>query len=388
MFLLPLVLGAMGAGFGRLGVGSDGDRQSLAALLALMLVLVAGPLVDWKGSRPLIVTGGLVAALGFLILSTFSGLWVVLTGRCLAALGVGLASGVAIQVLVAHWFVQYRGTFLGLAVVGAGLGSRFGAALVDEDSWRIAARVLALGGMGVALAGYTIIHSYPAREEADDPTKVRVPGRRSPQLERMIPASQYVRTLGLWRALGFLGLASAGVVWVRSGLVFGTPLWFLIEGSADASTPGLTGASFGMGSAFGGLVWGMAADFWLRNRLFWLSGSGAVALLVLLSFFSSTGGLGALLFLAGLFLGGLGFLIGLTFVDYMGVKLLGTLGLVFGLFAGLGTAARPVVWTLFLSGWNYEVWFLVSVPVVVLAVLSATKAPYPVVELERQTPTV
>ena len=88
------------------------------------------------------------------------------------------------------------------------------------------------------------------------------------------------------------------------------------------------------------------------------------------------------LFLAGLFLGGLRILIGLTFVDYMGVKLLGTLGLVFGLFAGLGTAAGPVGSALFSGGGNYEVWFLVSVPLVVLAVFSATKAPYPIVGLK------
>ena len=281
---------------------------------------------------------------------------------------------------------------MGLALSGSGLGSLLFAPivglLVDEGSWRVAALVLAPWGIGVAVAGFTLIRSYPLIGEEDDPTKVRVPGRRSPQLERRIPAGQYVRSPHLWRALVFLALASAGVLWVRSGLML-TGEWAVLELSGSGSALGLTEALFGIGSAVGGLGWSVGADFWARNRLLWVGGLGAVVALVVLSLIPLLGviGLWALLFLAGLFLGGLSALIALTFVDYMGVRLLGTLSVVFGLIAGIGGLPGPLVAGFLVEAFGLVPWaVLVLVPLVVLAVLAATRAPYPVVELERPAP--
>ncbi len=97
--------------------------------------------------------------------------------------------------------------------------------------------------------------------------------------------------------------------------------------------------------------------------------------------------LGAVLFLAGVFLGGLSALIALTFVDYMGVRLLGTLSLAFGLLSDVGRLPGPLVAGFLIEALGLFPWaFLISVPLVVLAVLVATRAPYPVVELERPAP--
>ena len=94
-----------------------------------------------------------------------------------------------------------------------------------------------------------------------------------------------------------------------------------------------------------------------------------------------------LAFLAGVFLGGLGALIALTFVDYMGVRLLGTLSVAFGLLSGLGGIPGPAVAGLLIDAFGPFPWaFLTMAPLVVLAVLAATRAPYPAVALERPAP--
>ena len=351
---------------------------TLASLGGLVAGLVAGPLVDWKGSRPLIVVGGLVAALGLLILSTGPSPPIALSGGFLASAGVGLAGGIVIQVLVANWFVQYRGTFLGLALLGAGLGGPFGSLLVgflvDLSDWRIAAGVLALGGAGVAVAGFALIHSYPATGEEDDPGKVRVPGRRSPQLERIIPLGQYLRSPQLWRALGFLALAGAGAVWASSGLSV-TARWLVYDVSGSGATADVVLGVFGIGSAVGGVAWSVGADFRARNRLLWWSGSGAVVVLMLLAVlvFFSLGAIGLwlLLFLAAVFLGGLGALIMLTFIDYMGVRLLGTLSVAFGLLASVGGLAGPLVTGLVFDALGPFWWFPIAGLVIALVVLAA-----------------
>ena len=77
-----------------------------------------------------------------------------------------------------------------------------GAGLMVEVAF--AGVVFTLVGIGVAATGLTPIRSHPARGEKDEPNNVRVIGRRSPQLERLIPAGRYIRSPGLWQALGFL----------------------------------------------------------------------------------------------------------------------------------------------------------------------------------------
>ena len=149
---------------------------------------------------------------------------------------------------------------------------------------------------------------------------------------------------------------------------------------------GFIAALFATGSVVGGVAWSVAADFWARNRLLRVGGLGAVVALVVLFFYSSFGdifGYGALLFLAGLFLGGLGALIGLTFIDYMGVRLLGTLSLAFGLLSGVGGAVGPLTLGLLLDGVGHPWSFLIGAPIIALAVLAAIKAPYPMVGLAR-----
>ena len=215
---------------------------------------------------------------------------------------------------------------------------------------------------------------------------MRVPGRRSPQLERMIPLGQYLRSPRLWRALAFLALASAGVVWASSGLS-ATARWLVNDMSGSEATAEVAARVFGIGSAVGGLVWGVGADFWERNRMLWLGGSGAVVVLGLLGvlFLFSPGviGVGALLFFAAVFLGGLGALIGLTFIDYMGVRLLGTLSVAFGLLASIGGLTGPLVTGLVFDAFGPSWWFPMGALVVAVALLAATNAPYPNVVLER-----
>ena len=281
---------------------------------------------------------------------------------------------------------------MGLALVGAGLGASLGAFVVgllaEAGGWRLAAGGGALEGVGVAIAAFTLIQGYPATGDEDDPSKVRVPGRRSPQRERLIPTGQYIRSPGLWRALVFLAFAAAGVLWVRSGLTV-TGEWAVRELAGSESAVGLAQALFGVGITVGGLGGSVAADFWARRRLLWVGGVGAVGALAVASWFPSLGvlGFGAGLLVAALFLGGLGALIVLTFVDYMGVRLLGTLSVAFGLLAAVGRLPGPRSAEIVIEALAIQWWFLLAAALIALAVLLATRAPYPVIGSEEPATT-
>lgn len=399
-FLIPLAVGAMARGWISLLPVMEEELAASRSVLGIALLggtlgWMAAPLVDWKGSRLLIVIGGSVAALGLLVVSAASSLPMMVTGGFLASAGVGLSGSIVIRVLVADWFIQYRGTFLGLALLGSGMGGWFGRFLVwvlaELGSWRLAEGILALAGAGVAVAAFALIHNYPARGEEDAPGKARVPGRRSPQLERMIPAGQYLRSPGLWRAFGLLALALVGIYSVR-WWVMQTAGWDIIS-RIDSTLYPVFNEILPIGIVIGGFGWSVTADFWPRNRLFWQSASAAVVSLALLSvpfIFFALGGLGivalfCLVFLAGVFLGGLSALITLTFIDYMGVKFLGTLSLAFVVLTGAGDLQAPFVTGILFDAFGSSSWIiLMSLPLVVLAALAATRAPYPVVELKSQ----
>ncbi|NQW22342.1 MAG: MFS transporter [SAR202 cluster bacterium] len=398
-FLIPLAVGLMAGGWWFALVPLIEEELTASrsvwsiAFTGGTLGLVAGPLVDWKGPRLLMVSGGLVAAVGLLIVSTASNLPVLLTGGFITSAGLALAGSIVIQVLVVDWFIQYRGTFLGLALLGAGLGGWLGRnflpILAESTGWRITEGLLALAGAGVAVVAFTLIHNYPAPAEADAPDKARVTGRRSPRQERMIPAGQYFKSPGLWRAFIFLALASAAVSWIK---------WDLDVAASATIYDRIGGFSsnnfLSLGIVAGGFGWSAAADFWPRNRLFWQSATGVVVSMMLLNlpFISpvlgglEVVGLHFLVFGAGVCLGGLSALIMLTFIDYMGVQFLGTLSLGFAFLAGVVSTPGPIVAGSLFDAFGSSASSLVFLPLLVPAVLLAARAPYPLLELEQPVP--
>ena len=156
---------------------------ALAGLLYFGLGIVSGPLADRWGSRPLAVTGMILAGAGLVAASTAR----TLTEVYLAyGLGIGLGVGCSYVPAVAavqRWFARRRGFASGLAVSGIGVGTLvmppLASVLIGGFGWRgaylILGGVVAVGGAGMAL----LIEDDPrARGLAPDgdPLPVRPPG--------------------------------------------------------------------------------------------------------------------------------------------------------------------------------------------------------------------
>ncbi len=128
---------------------------------------LVGMLTDRWGPR-VVVVGGLGAiAVGLAACSLVQTLWhlVVLFG-VIVGLGVGLAGQVSHAALLSRWFVKRRGTMIGFAFAGMGLGVKvmgpLSQALMSRLGWRYA--FVALGGI-TALYALTVLLTLRNRPE-------------------------------------------------------------------------------------------------------------------------------------------------------------------------------------------------------------------------------
>ncbi|MBM3225641.1 MAG: MFS transporter [Candidatus Tectomicrobia bacterium] len=130
--------------------GDAATAFSVGSIMQAALAPVAGLLLDRWGSR-LVVTLGLgIMALGLAACSQVQALWhfTVLFGIVVGT-GIGLAGQVSQTTLLSVWFVKCRGTIIGFAFAGMGLGVQVVSPLAQHLilllGWRQTFLVLASG---------------------------------------------------------------------------------------------------------------------------------------------------------------------------------------------------------------------------------------------------
>jgi MFS family permease len=121
--------------------------------------IYAGPLADRFGVRPVITCGSIVWVLGCFLASFTNALWQqILTQGVLIGLGTSFVYWPAISV-IPQWFDKWRGTAVGMAALGAGIGNLTfalaGQSIIDSLGWRNTLRVL--GGVGAGLLVLVIL---------------------------------------------------------------------------------------------------------------------------------------------------------------------------------------------------------------------------------------
>jgi MFS family permease len=151
-FTFPVFLVPLTQEFGGLR-GVAAAAFSLHNLVVGLTATVVDPLMGRFGERRIFAVGALVLGAGLALSGTASsplGLIVWFSG--LAGLGAGLLGSVAQTVMLSRWFPTARGTVVGLALSGMGIGmfifGPLSALLIERFGWRGAFLSI---GTGVAL---------------------------------------------------------------------------------------------------------------------------------------------------------------------------------------------------------------------------------------------
>lgn len=317
----------------------------LPAVLAIssgLSVPLFGWLLDRVEARLVIVAGALMSGLAFVAASRVESFGPMVAVYVLEGLGITAATLLPASVVVANWFAARRGLAMGVAIAGTSLG---GAALtmvanfaIGHSGWRAAYLVLGLPMIAIVIPLVLVV--VKTRPPGAEKLSVSAGAAALPGLE-VRPA---LRTRSFWMitvALFFYSIASSGTVAHLISYLIGI-------GYSATLAAGLMSIAF-LFTSLGKVVMGLFADR-VSARIalmvnFAIAAAGTLFLL---------GGRNpALLFpavmIVGLTLGAPLVLAPLVMVDSLGLKRLGSLSGLSGLFNTFGAALGPVA-----AGWLFD----------------------------------
>jgi OFA family oxalate/formate antiporter-like MFS transporter len=148
------------------------SREALAGCFSVyaftygMLSILTGRLTDRFGPRPVIITGGLLLLIGYVMLSRATSIWqlyVALPGFCACGMS---AAFVPCNATVIRWFVRLRGRALGITMMGASVGNIvtpiLAALMIDSLGWRATYAWMGVVGGALIVGVALLIRHEPA----------------------------------------------------------------------------------------------------------------------------------------------------------------------------------------------------------------------------------
>ncbi|MBI2877263.1 MAG: MFS transporter [Candidatus Tectomicrobia bacterium] len=355
-------------GWSRAATGGGGGL--ILTMLGLSGLLV-GFLVDRYGPRKVIGVGGLLAGLGFLLLSRLTTLFQFYAFALTLGLGVALAGPIAPYTAVPRWFVRKKGVAMGIVSAGIGLGGLFMVQLANllivRYGWQAA--LIFSGVITLLLAPpvvFAVVRSWPQdigilpdggcqAEAGREPkaaaiisagTETGSPGSSSGSLRDMT-FKETLKTKTVW----LITVAYVFTTFASSGIIMHLYAYLTDIGISKEIAAGTLGFMTGV-SAFGRFGLGFLSD-WLPNRYVLATSYGLRALgvgtLLLLLFFPFPGALVLYVILYGIGVGGAAVVPNLIVAEHYGAA---SMGKIIGLartFYSLGMLSGPIV-----AGWVYD----------------------------------
>ncbi len=155
-----------------------------------------GTLVDRFGPRYVMVTGGFLMGLGFILLSRINSLWQFYGAFALMALGMSFGTFLVTTTSVSNWFQAKRGRALAVLSAGSGLGGTLVPLIVlfiAILNWRGALVLLGLMAWVVIIPSALVMRSRPEDygylPDGREPDAAKVPGGTSQRKpDRMVGA--------------------------------------------------------------------------------------------------------------------------------------------------------------------------------------------------------
>lgn len=362
-------------GWGRANISG---AYSLGLILAGLLGLPTGRLVDRRGARLLMSGGSVLAALALFGLARVEALW---QFYLLWSGGLGLAMALTLYpvtfTVVANWFVRKRGKALAVLTLVGGLSSPIciplAGALVAHVGWRDTLVVLGLAQLLIALP----LHAFLLRRHPEDLGL-------SPDGEPTLPIRAHAPLPGttLSQALGspvfWMLTASLALVMLGSTVVFVHQVAFMISRGTDAVLAATLSGMLGLASLPGRYVFNMLSSRISAQKLLMLSVVVQAAGIIVLVQASSLGWLILYVVIYGSAYRAFSPLRASVMADHFGRRAYGAITAVQGITVAVCAGLGPLA-----AGWlydglhHYEVAFWLCAAAFLLAAIGITLTPQP-----------
>lgn len=331
------------------GRASISGAYSLGLIVAGLLGVPIGYLVDRRGARLLMSGGSALAALSLFGLARVDTLW---QFYLLWSGGLGLAMALTLYpvtfTVVANWFVRKRGTALAVLTLVGGLSSPIciplAGVLVAHFGWRATLIVFGLVQLAIALP----LHAFLLRRHPEDLGL-------SPDGEPALPLQAHAALPGamLSEALGspvfWMLTVSLALVLLGSTVVFVHQVAFMISRGTDAVLAATLSGMLGLASLPGRYVFNMLSTRISSQKLLTLSVVAQAVGIVVFVWASSPGWLILYVVIYGSAYGAFSPLRASVMADHFGRRAYGAItavqGIPLALCAGLGPLA---------AGWLYD----------------------------------
>ena len=326
-------------------------------LLIIPAAPLSGRLVDLYGPRPIVVVGGTVVALCLFGLSYTDS---VFSFYALLSVAFGVNAGitrVAINAVVAQWFVRYRGRAMAVMSMFLGLGfvtmPILAALVIDEWGWRAGWRALALAAFAASVpASQLLLRRQPADVGQAVDGRSTVPSVATAGTwdhdddEVQWTSKEAVRTAAFWVVLGSLSTIALAILGLAVHVI---P--HLVDQGIALKFAALTFSFAGVTMIPSSLMWGWFLDRFAARTAF-LAASVLVILFTLLTMMARSEWMVVPLGVTmGLGFGGFGMVQRIIYANYFGRQSAGTiLGLAVPFIAiaqGVGTLVAGAAYDLF-----------------------------------------
>jgi sugar phosphate permease len=352
-------------------------RDLLTFALTGLLGPLAGAMADKFGVRRMLAFGATLLTVGFLLYSQIQSITHMYAIHCLFSL-VLVSSGLIVAVmLVGHWFVEKRGTAIGIALVGTSLGGIFfpqvGTWLITHFGWRKAMMVEAAFPVLLLILVIFVIRNSPKDKGlmplGVEPQTAAEIAEGKPDVEAAgLSYSEALRTGTFW------AIAFAAMTTFYSILGAQAHLFLHLRDLGFSPQVASTGISLLFGMAlFGKFGFGFLADKVQHKKVFYgnlavmLIGAILLATVKVELFWVSV-------ILFGLGWGGLYTMLQLLTVECFGLratgKILGTITVLDAIGGGLGIWLTGLLYD---TTGSYQVPFSVLVVLIMLAMAAATQ---------------
>jgi len=248
------------------GLGKAAASAPFSVYIAVYSVLsfITGPLTDRLGPRPVVLIGGVLLAVAYVLLSQATTLSeIYLSLGLLGGFGMS-ATFIPLNATVVKWFVRQRG--LALAIAGTGgtaavmVGPPLAAALIALIGWRGGMLALGVGcGLMVVLSSMLLVRDPEAMGLSPDGDAPQHAGEPTSPMadEGAWNLSEARKTGAFWLILSAFFLAWAGLFFPVAHIPF-----MLADRGMDSITAASLFTAMGLGTLFGRWVTG-----WLWDRI-------------------------------------------------------------------------------------------------------------------------
>ena len=349
-------------------------RDMITLLLAGLVAPLFGILIDRLGVRRCMLAGWVLLILGNIAysrLESLTGLYLVHALFSLVLVVCGLNAAV---ILVSKWFTRYRGTAIGIALMGTSLGGivfpQYGTAMIEALGWRGAFAWGSVFPAVMLVATWFLVKDKPDVADAQAQTEAD-----APDPDAGVAFTEALRSRSFW-ALAIIAMATFYTVLGTQAHIF----VYMTDADFNARVATNAISLFFFCALVGKFVFGLAADYFDKRLVFY--GNLLVMLLGSLILIRMDVGLIWVAVTAfGLGWGGVYTMIQLTVMNIFGTrdagKILGTITVLDASGGGLGIWLTGVIYD---STGSYELPFMIFASLIVVALAALTQVRQPAAE--------